>query len=111
MKKFLVSFAVLGLMAASAADSYRITFYQPSIVAGKEFKPGEYKVTVKDGKAMIGHGKNAVAAPVKVEEAENKFNSTSVRYSNGDGKYTVQEIRVGNSNTKIVFQNQDQRGL
>ncbi len=111
MMKFLLSFSVLALMVASAADSYRITLYQPSVVAGKELKAGDYKVTVKDGKAVIGHGKNSVEAAVKVEQVENKFTSTSVRYRNGDGKYTLQEIRIGNSNTKLVFQNQDERGL
>jgi hypothetical protein len=40
---------------------------------------------------------------VKVEKAENKFKSTSVRYTNGDGKLTVQEIRLGGTSTRLVF--------
>ena len=52
-----------------------------------------------------------VVPPVKVETADNKFSSTSVRYMNGDGKFKVQEIRVGNSKTKLVFQTGDQAGL
>jgi len=111
MKKFVFSFAVMALAAASAASSYRVTLYQPSIVNGKELKAGEYKVTVKDNKAVISQGKESVEAPVKVETSENKFGSTTVRYSNSEGKYTVQEIRVGNSKTKIVFENQSQSGL
>lgn len=111
MKKVMFSFAVMALAVASAADSYRVTLYQPSVVAGKELKPGEYKVTVKDNKAVIGQGKSAVEAPVKVEASDNKFGTTSVRYETADGKYKVQEIRLGNTKTKLVFQNGDQAGL
>jgi hypothetical protein len=45
----------------------------------------------------------SVEANVKVESAESKFNSTSVRYQNGDGKYRIQEIRLGGTKTKLVF--------
>ena len=34
-------------------------------------------------------------ADVKMETADTKFSSTSVRYRNGDGKYRLQEIRLG----------------
>jgi hypothetical protein len=103
--KILLSFATLALAAASAASSYRVTLFQPSIVAGQELKPGDYKVTVKDNKATIASGKHSVEASVKTETAENKFSSTTVRYSNGDGKYRVQEIRLGGTNTRLVFEN------
>lgn len=111
MKKFVFSFAVMALAVASAADSYRVTLFQPSVVAGKELKPGEYKVTVKDNKAVITQGKESVEAPVKVEATDSKFNATSVRYNNGDGKYKVQEIRLGNTKTKLVFPTENQAGL
>lgn len=105
MKKVLLSFATLALAVASAASSYRITLFQPSIVAGTELKPGDYKVTLKDNKAIISSGKTSVEANVTSETADAKFSSTTVRYSNGDGKYRVQEIRLGGTNTKLVFQN------
>ena len=104
-KKLLLSFGTLALAAASAASSYRITLFQPSIVGGKELKPGEYKVTLKDNKALIAKGKDSVEADVKTETADAKFSSTTVRYSNGDGKYKVQEIRLGGTNTRLVFDN------
>ena len=103
--KILLSFATIAMAAASAASSYRLTFFQPSIVAGKELQPGDYKLTVKDNKAVIARGKDSVEADVKSETADSKFNSTSVRYKNGDGKYRVQEIRLGGTNTKLVFDN------
>jgi hypothetical protein len=105
MKKILLSFATVALAVASAAQTHRVTLFQPSVVAGTELKPGEYKVTVEGDKATLTSGKTSVSANVKTETADSKFSSTTVRYSNGDGKYTVQEIRLGGTTTKVVFEN------
>lgn len=104
-KKILLSFATLALAVASAASSYKVTLFQPSLVAGTELKPGDYKITLTDNKAVITSGKTSVEAAVKTETADSKFSSTTVRYRNGDGKYRVQEIRLGGTTTKIVFDN------
>lgn len=105
MKKVLLTFATLALAVASAGSSYKVTLFQPSLVGGQELKPGDYKIEVKDNKAIITRGKQSVEANVKVETASDKFSSNSVRYLNGDGKYRVQEIRLGGTNTKLVFDN------
>lgn len=105
MKNLLLTFATLGLAAASAASSYKVTLFQPSIVAGKELQPGVYKVELKDSTAVLSKGKESVEAPVKTETAESKFSSTSVRFKNGDGKYRLEEIRLGGTATKILFAN------
>jgi major membrane immunogen (membrane-anchored lipoprotein) len=104
MKKLLFAFAVAALSIANAA-SYRVTLYHESIVNGTTLKPGDYKLEVGDNQAVISKGKQKVEAPVKIETAENKFSSTSVRYQNGDGKYKVIEIRLGGTNQKLVFDN------
>ena len=96
IKRVLLTFATLAISVASAASSYRITVFQPSYINGTELKPGDYKVEVKDNTAVITRGKDTIEAPVKVESAPAKFNSTSVRYTNNnDGKQTVDEIRLG----------------
>jgi hypothetical protein len=102
MKKLMLSFAILALAIASA-DTYRVTLFQPSVVSGTELKPGDYKLEVTDHKVVISKGKTSVEAAVKVEKADSKFKSTSVRYANGDGKLTVQEIRLGGTTTRLVF--------
>ncbi len=110
MRKFLL---VLGLCLApvlSAADSYRVTFYQPTLVGGKELKPGDYKITVKDNKASISKGKDVVEVPVRLETTGDRHRGTSVRYLHGDGVYKLDEIRLRNSNTKLVFDNSAQAG-
>jgi hypothetical protein len=104
MKKLLLAFVVLGVSLVSA-KTFDLTLFQPSIVAGTELKAGSYKVEVKDEKAVIRNGRQVAESPVKVENAENKFSSTSVRYNNGDGKYRIQEIRLGGTTMKLVFSN------
>ena len=104
-RKLLLSFATFALAVASAASSHKITLFQPSLVNGTELKPGDYKVTVQDNKVVISSGKTSVEATIKTETADSKFSSTTVRYRNGDGKYRLQEIRLGGTTTRLVFDN------
>jgi hypothetical protein len=103
-KRVSISFATFALAVASAASSHRVTLYQNSIINGTELKPGDYKIELKDNKAVISNGRQSVEAPVTAETNDSKFPSTTVRYRNGDGKYHLQEIRLRGTNTKLVFQ-------
>jgi hypothetical protein len=105
IKKLSFSLMTLALAAASAASTYKVTLFQPSLINGTELKPGEYKIELKDNKAIISGRKQSVEAPVTTETAGTKFSSTTVRYHNGDGKYRLQEIHIGGTNTKLVFSN------
>ena len=105
MKKLMFSFATLALAVASAASSYHFSIFQPSTVAGKELKPGDYKIELNGDKATIKVGKQTLEATVKVESGTEKFSETSVRYNSADGKMLVQEIRLGGTKTKLVFNN------
>lgn len=107
MKKVIFAFAALALAAASAAQSHTITLFQPTVINGTVLKPGEYKVAVKDNKAVITSGKTSVEADVKVEDSGAKFASSSVRYNNADGTNRVEEIRLGGTSTKLVFDASD----
>ena len=40
---------------------------------------------------------------MKVETADKKFSATSVRYTSGEGRSAIQAIRLGGTNTKLVF--------
>jgi hypothetical protein len=39
---------------------------------------------------------------VKSEQNAEKFGATSIRYSNGDGKMKITEIRIGGTTTKLL---------
>ena len=101
MKYFILLFTTAMLFASSA--SYSVTLFQPSTVAGTELKAGEYKLTIDGDKATITKGKEKVEAAVKMETAESKFASTSIRYADQGGKMKIQEIRLGGTTTKVVF--------
>jgi len=103
LNKLVVSFALAGLALASAAQ-HRVTLFEESVVNGTTLKPGEYKLVIEGDKAMLSRGKHKVEAPVSVQKADAKYDKTSVRYANGDGKQKVQEIRVGGTDTKVVFE-------
>ncbi len=102
MKKFIAMFALTMSFAFAGTSNFNVTLFQPSIIAGKELKPGEYKVQLNGDKMTLKSGKTSVETSVKSEQVESKFGSTSVRYTSGDGKYTVTEIRIGGTNTKLV---------
>lgn len=99
VKKILFGFASLALAVASAATSYNVTFYQPVMVNGSELKPGDYKLELKDKTAVLKQGKNETEAPVRIENESQKFQHTAIRL-NG---MQVEEIRIGGTNTRVVF--------
>ena len=101
-KKLVVSFVLAGLAVASAAQ-HRITLFEESVVNGTTLKPGEYKLDINGDKAMLSRGKQKVEAIVSLQKADAKYGATSVRYNAGEGKYRVQEIRVGGTDTRVVF--------
>ena len=100
--KLLFAFAVAGLAIASA-KSYSFTLFQPALLGETKLAPGDYEVSVTDQKAVIRNGKIHGEAPVKVETSDTKYGATSVRFTNGDGKMHIQEIHIGGSKTKLVF--------
>lgn len=103
-KNILLAIGVAGLAVISAsAKSYSVQLYEPAVLGNMTLKAGEYKVDVNDQKAVLSSGKVRCEAPVKVESAESKYGSTTVRFSNGDGKMHIQEIHVGGTKTKLVF--------
>ena len=101
-KRLLLVFTLAGLAVASA-KTYSITVPQEAVVGDMQLAPGTYKVEVVDMKAIISNGKIQGEAPVKVETADNKYNTTTLRFNNADGKMHLQEIHVGGSKTKLVF--------
>jgi hypothetical protein len=87
----------------ATAKTYTVKLHQPSMVEGKELKPGNYKVELGDAKVTITNGKETVETAVKTEDGSERFSSTSVRYTDDNGKMKIREIRLGGTSTKLVF--------
>lgn len=100
VKKILFGFASVALAVASAATSYNVTFFDSVVINGTKLKAGDYKVEVNQNTATIKQGKNVVQAPVKVESTAEKIPANVLRMEGSD----VQEIRLGGTHTKLVFE-------
>jgi hypothetical protein len=102
LNKILLTVTTAGLMTLSAAGvTYKISLLDDSVIAGQQVKAGDYKVELKDNNtAVLVHGKKSIEVPAKAETSRTKFSQTEIQYST-DNK--LQEIRVGGTNTKIVF--------
>jgi hypothetical protein len=90
-------------VTGSAASQHEVTFTEPAILAGVELKPGDYKLVLDGDMVTISKGKQIAKVQVKVETAPNKFNSDAIRYATGEGKYRVDQIRLGGTNTRLIF--------
>ncbi len=102
MKKLIVGFAIAAL-AVCSAETYKVKLFQPTVVQGTELKAGDYKFEVSANKLTIANGKQTVNVDVKVENGAQKFDATSVRYATANGKSSIQEVRLGGTKTKLVF--------
>ncbi|HLY17314.1 MAG TPA: hypothetical protein VKR61_08810 [Bryobacteraceae bacterium] len=109
IKSLLISFAVAALSAASAA-TYKVSFVEPSVVKGQTLKAGDCKLDIKDNTVIIQQGKQKLEVPAKVEDMHKKFERTRVLYNENKGKFTIQEIELGGTTTKLTFDNGVQMG-
>ena len=104
MKKALISLMFLSLSLAYAGNSYRVDLYRSTVVNGTEFKAGECKIELHDNKLTFRQGKATAEAKVKVETNAQKFPSTTVGYVGEGPGNELQEIRLGGTTTKLVFE-------
>ena len=103
LKTTILTFAALTMGAVGQAATYHVTLLKPTVVAGHELKPGDYKLDVNNDTAVISHGKVSVETKVKTAEAGKKFDSTVVKYTVDGEKYKLQEIGIGGSKTKLIL--------
>ena len=109
VKQVLTSFAFVALSVASAA-TVKVSFVEPSVVKGKELKAGDYQLNVKENSVVITQGKKQLEVPAKIEDMHQKFQRTRVLYNENKGKFTIQEIELGGTTTKLTFDNGVQTG-
>ncbi len=109
VKQILSSFAFVALSVASAA-TIKVSLVEPSVVKGKELKAGDYQLNLKDNSVIISQGKKTVEVPAKIEDMHQKFSRTRVLYNENKGKFTIQEIELGGTTTKLTFDNGVQMG-
>jgi hypothetical protein len=104
-KRFILAMICAAALAFASAKTYKVTLFQPTVLSGTELKPGNYRLNVENDKVVITDGKTSAESAVKIEQAQTKFPSTTVRYSADEGKNRVQEIRLGGTTMRLVFNN------
>ena len=109
VKQILTSFAFVTLSVASAA-TVKVSLLEPSVVKGQALKAGDYQLNIKDNSVVIMQGKKAIEVPAKVEDMHERFSRTRVLYNENKGKFTIQEIELGGTTTKLTFDNGVQMG-
>jgi hypothetical protein len=102
-KAFAVIFAI-GISVAYAASSYHVTLYKQTTINGTQLKPGDVKLELQGDKVVIKQGKTSVESNVTVQNGTTKFDATSVGYVGDTSDNQVQEIRLGGTTTKLVFE-------
>ncbi len=99
-KTLLLGLVVLGTTFA-ASNNYKVNLYQDSVIAGKTFKAGEYKISLENGNAVIKQGKQTVQVPARQETEATQAASNELLYKGTPNN--LAEIRLGGTHTKIVF--------
>ena len=88
-------------MAFAASNTFKVDIFQDSVVDGKTLKAGNYKIMMENGNAVLKEGKQTIEVPAREENEPNKIASTELLYKDTTN---LQEIRVGGTHTRIVFE-------
>src|SRR5258707_14859080 len=96
IKRFLLMFSAITLAVASAANSFRVDLYQPTVINGTTFKAGEAKIELQEGKAVMHQGKTSAEATVKLETNKDKYIYTTVGYKDD---HSIKDICVAGTTT------------
>jgi hypothetical protein len=102
-KRALLLISLISAAFANAANGFKVNFYQPTVVNGTTFQPGEAKAEVSDNKIVLHQGKTTAEAPVKVETNKAKYVYTTVGYKEGSG-HQIKDICIAGTTTHIVFE-------
>jgi hypothetical protein len=104
MKKALAVIFALGISVVYAASTYHVTLYKPTTINGTQLKPGDVKLELQGDKVVIKQGKTSVESSVTVENGAHKFDASSVGYVGDSTNNQIQEIRLGGTTTKLLFE-------
>src|ERR1044071_3452508 len=103
-RKLALSFAAFAGLALASAKSYTVSLFFPVKVGATELKAGDYRLELDNNKVVIRSGRKIQSeADVRVEENSTKYNTTTVRVTGAAGNQHIQEIRLGGTKTKLVF--------
>jgi hypothetical protein len=103
-KKWLLTFALAGLSVASA-KTYTITVYEPLVVAGTQLKPGQYKLSLENSKAIFTNDRHKTVAEAKVtvQNSAKKIDTTAIESKLVGQQNQLEGIALGGTRMKLEF--------
>ena len=110
MTKQLLALFASAALCLSAAATFKVALVDSSVANGAKFKAGNYQVDVKDKSVILKSGKQRVELPAKIENTNQQYKRTRVIYNQNNGKYVIQEIEFGGTNTKVTLDSGVQTG-
>jgi hypothetical protein len=105
-KSFLIVGALtLASFGIASAKSYDVVLSNPTMAGATVLQPGEYRLKVENNQATFTDVQNqkSFTAPVKVENAGQKFQETQVETSHQGDMDHINAIDLGGSTTKLNF--------
>ena len=102
MKRLLFTLALVGASLASA-KTYTVRLSDPAAIANHQFKTGEYRLEINGDHVLLKGEKTVVELPVQIENEARKFDNTTVTVSTQGGSAQIQEIGIGGTRTKLLF--------
>jgi hypothetical protein len=103
--KTLLITGALALASLAYGKSYDIVLSSPTQAGSVQLKAGEYSLKVVNGQAVFTDVQTAKSftAPVKMQNAAKKFDTTSVDTSKANGSEQIKTIELGGSTTQLAF--------
>ena len=95
----------LSVAAMASAKSYDVKLYTTMQAGSSQLAPGEYKLQVEGTNATFTamDTRKSVTVPVKIENANTKYNVTAVDTSQQGNTVQIKSIELGGSKTRLEF--------
>lgn len=103
------SFILIGALALTSliasAKTYDISLSSAALAGTVQLAPGQYHVKVLGNNATFTSvdSEKAYTVPVKIEQADKKFDYTAVDTNQQNGADHIQSIELGGSTTRLEF--------
>lgn len=95
----------LSTLAMAGPKSYNVSLSAPTKAGSVQLAPGDYKVKVDGSNAIFTdeHTRASFTVPVKVENAQTKFNATTLDTKTQGNTTQIVAIGLGGSKVKLDF--------
>jgi hypothetical protein len=101
----IVGALTLSSLGIASAKSFDVVLGAPTMAGNVQLKAGEYKLKIEGSQAVFtdAESSKSFTVPVKVENADKKFDQTTVETTSQNGMDNIRVIDLAGSTTKLEF--------